>query len=225
MTTSTENLERERLLKLAEEYRAKGYQVLFQPNPEELPDFLQGYRPDVIMQRGEEVVIVEVKSRASLNSPSSQYLRGLAQAVEQHPGWRLELVVTNPDDTLDSQKSEGTLQEHEIKSRLPVAKQLSEQHPESAILYVWSLVEATLRLVAEKEGLSLRKFDSLYLVKQLTTEGVISRSEYQLLMNALSFRNAIAHGFKTTQITQNSLDKVIEVTEQLLQALHGDEAG
>lgn len=63
-------------------------------------------------------------------------------------------------------------------------------------------------------------------MKQLATEGVISRFEYQLLMDALLLRNAIAHGFKTTQFTQESVHKLIEITEQLLKALDsGEEAG
>ena len=68
METSTANLERERLLKLAEEYREKGYEVFFHPNLENLPDFLNHYRPDMIVRRGEENVVIEVKSRSSLNS-------------------------------------------------------------------------------------------------------------------------------------------------------------
>jgi uncharacterized protein YutE (UPF0331/DUF86 family) len=66
----------------------------------------------------------------------------------------------------------------------------------------------------------LQRLDSLYLVKQLVTEGVISRPEYQLLMDALSLRNAIAHGFKATQITQESVYQLIDVAEQLLKTLH-----
>lgn len=226
MATPTANIERERLLKLAEDYRDKGYEILFHPNPDDLPNFLKNYRPDMIVRRGDEAVVIEVKSRSSLNSSSSQYLRNLAQVIDQHPGWRFELVMTNPEEATYSPKAEGSLQEDEIKSRLQVAKQLVTQDPESAILYSWSLVEATLRLVAEKEGLSLQRFDPLYLVKQLATEGVISRSEYQLLMNALSLRNAIAHGFKTTQLTQKSVYELIEITEQLLKNLHfGEEAG
>ncbi|MEH2052070.1 hypothetical protein [Nostoc sp.] len=226
METPTANLERERLLKLAEEYREKGYEVFFHPNPEELPDFLNKYRPDMIVRRGEENVVIEVKSRSSLNSSSNQDLRNLAQAVEKHPGWRFELVMTNPEDIMYSLKAEGSLQEHEIESQLQVARQLTTQHPESAILYSWSLVEATLRLIAQKEELSLQRFDPLYLVKQLAIEGVISKSQYQLLMNSLLLRNSIAHGFKTTQITQNSVYELIELTEQLLRTLHtSDEAG
>jgi uncharacterized protein YutE (UPF0331/DUF86 family) len=225
MATPTANIERERLIRLAEEYRDKGYEISFHPNPEDLPDFLKNYRPGMIARRGDEAVVIEVKSRSSLNS-STQYLRNLAQVVEQYPGWRFELVMTNPEDAEYSQSAEGSLQEAEIESRLQVARQLTTQHLESAILYSWSLVEATLRLVAENEGLSLQRFDPLYLVKQLATEGVISKSEYQLLMNALSLRNSIAHGFKTTQLTQESLYELINIAEQLLKALHsGKEAG
>ncbi|MBN3870792.1 hypothetical protein [Nostoc sp. JL33] len=226
METPTANLERERLLKLAEEYREKGYEVFFHPNPEDLPDFLNHYRPDMIVRRGEENVVIEVKSRSSLNSSSNQYLGNLAQAVEKHPGWRFELVMTNPEDTTYSPKAEASLQEHEIESQLQAARQLTTQHPELALLCSWPLVEATLRLIAQKEKLSLERFDPLYLVKQLATEGVISKSEYQLLMNSLPLRNSIAHGFKTTQITQNSVYELIELTEQLLRTLHtGDEVG
>ncbi len=220
MAISTANLERERLLQLAEEYRDKGYEISFHPNPEDLPDFLRSYRPDMIVRRGDEAVIIEVKSRRSLNSSTRQYLQNLAQSVEQHPGWRFELVMTNPEDAVYSPKAESSLQQPEIETRLEVARQLATQHPESAILYSWSLVEATLRLVAEHEGMSLQTLDPLYLVKQLVTEGVISRPEYQLLMDALSLRNAIAHGFKATQIKEESVYQLIDVAEQLLKTLH-----
>ena len=223
MATPTANLERERLLKLAQEYRAQGYEVSLHPSLEDLPNFLKNYRPDMIVRRGDEAMIVEVKSRSSLNSSSSQYLRILAQAIEQHPGWRFELVMINPEDASYSPEAEGSLQTYEIESRLPVARRLATQNLESAILYSWSLVEAALRLVTEQEGLSLQRVDPLYLVKQLATKGVISRSEYQLLTNALSLRNAVAHGFKTSQLTQDSIDELIEITEQLLNTLYSGE--
>lgn len=210
------NLERDRLLQLAEEYRDQGYEIFFHPNLEDLPDFLKNYRPDLIVRRGDEAVIIEVKSRRSLSSSSGQYLRNLAESVEQHPGWRFELVITNPEDAEYFPKAESPLQPQEIETRLQVARQLVRQHPESAILYAWSLVEATLRLVVEHEGLSFSKPDPLYLVKQLVTEGVISRDEYQLLMDARSLRNVIAHGFKVTQVTEGSVYSLIDITEQLL---------
>jgi hypothetical protein len=223
MTTQTMNAEREQLLKIANKYRNQGYEVTFHPNSEDLPSFLKNYRPDMIVRRGEETVVVEVKSRSSLSSLPPHYLSGLAEVIEKHQSWRLDLVMDNSeDDSPYPSRSEGSLQKQDIESRLAIAKQIVSQNLESSILYVWSLVEATLRLISEKEELSLKKIDPLSLVKQLTYEGIISRSDYQLLMNALALRNAVAHGFKTSQLTLNSVYELIEVTENLLKDLSSD---
>ena len=216
-TTQTVNLAREQLLKVAEEYRNQGYEVAFHPNPEDIPVFLKNYRPDMIVRRGDESVVVQINSASSLNSSSTQYLSSLAEVVEKQQGWRLEFVMINPEDApITLPQSEGSLQIQDIEARLSVAKQITTQNLESAVLYSWSLVEATLRLLAEKEELSLKNFNPQYLVKYLTYEGVISRSDYQLLMNALSLRNTIAHGFKTLQLTYNSVYELIALTEKLL---------
>ncbi len=222
MNTQTEQLERERLLELAQEYRQKGYQVILSPNSEEIPDFLRdyGYIPDMIVRRGEEAVLIEVKSRRSIMA-SPQHLQRLAQVVEEHPGWRLELVMTNPEDALYSARAEDSLQTDEIRSKLQGARELTFHHPELAIVYTWSLAEATLRLIANHEGFGAHELEQpLRLLKQLATEGVISQTDYQLLMNAFPLRNAIAHGFKTTPITPGFVLELIEVIEYLLYSLN-----
>ena len=225
MATPTLNIEREQLLKIAKKYQDQGYEVSLHPNSEDLPDFLRPYLPNMIVRRGDEAVVIEVKSRSSLDFSSNQYLQGLAKAIEKNPNWRFELVmtnpvITNPEEVDYSPLAEASFQEQEIKSRLQIARRLVAEHPESAILYSWSLVEATLRLVAEEEEISLQRFQPLYLVKKLATEGVIAKSEYQLLINAISFRNAIIHGFKTTQVTQEFVYELIDIAEQLLKAIH-----
>jgi hypothetical protein len=219
MANQTTTLERKRLLELADEYRKHGYEVMFQPSLEDLPDALKPYRPDMLIRRGNEVVIIEVKSRTSLNPIETERLRSLATVIEKQPGWRFELVMTNPDDIPDSPQTGCSLQKPEIELRLRTAKELMTQNLELAVLYIWALVEATLRLVVEQEGLSLQRFEPLYLIKQLTTEGIVSRSEYQLLMNALSWRNAIAHGFKPSHFDQASVEALLPLTEQLLNDL------
>jgi uncharacterized protein YutE (UPF0331/DUF86 family) len=225
IVTSTTNTERDRALQLAQEYRARGYEVSLAPRLENLPDFLKEYRPDIIATRGDESVVIEIKSRAALKSSSHQYLRNLAQLIENHPGWRFELVITNSVDDTYSRQAEESLQHNEIESRLQIARQITTQHVEAAFLYSWSLVEATLRLVVDREKLNSHRFSPIYLVKELVIEGVISKSEYQLLMNAISLRNAIIHGFKTTQqITEDSVYELIAITEQLLKNLQSEVA-
>jgi hypothetical protein len=41
--------ERQRAHAIAEEYRSRGYEVIEQPSPEQLPEFLAGYRPNLLV--------------------------------------------------------------------------------------------------------------------------------------------------------------------------------
>ena len=217
MVNSVVNREREHLLQIAEEYQKKGYEVIFQPQHEDLPAFLEGYRPDIIAQREEDKVVIKIVSR--LDNASAHYVHYLAEKIEKQPDWRFEVVMSNSNDLVDSASIEGSLEDTEIKSRIPVARELADKDLESALLYAWSLAEATLRLLAQKEELSLSRLDPPYLLKRLVTDGVISKAEYQLLRNALVSRNAVAHGFKTTQLTPSSSRQLIDTTEQLLSSL------
>jgi hypothetical protein len=61
----------------------------------------------MIALRGDEAVVVEVKSRSSLGS---EYLSSLVKTIEQHQGWRLDLVLDNSEDIFPyPSKSEGSL--------------------------------------------------------------------------------------------------------------------
>lgn len=221
MVATTAETERELLLKLAEEYQRKGYQVAFEPGTEDLPSFLKRFRPNMIAVGSDESVVVEVKSRSSVE-PDAEYIRSLAQAVEEQSGWRFEFVIVSLEDrnadtklAIAAQKQED-LGRQEIESGLQSVRQIVATHPESAMLYAWSLTEAALRLLAKKEEIGLRRFDSLYVLKELVYEGVISRSDYQVLTSMLSLRNAIAHGFKVAQLTSATICELVDVAEHLL---------
>jgi hypothetical protein len=49
--------EKQRARAIAEEYRSKGYEVIEEPSPAQLPDFLASYHPDMLAQRGDEAII------------------------------------------------------------------------------------------------------------------------------------------------------------------------
>src|SRR4030095_7822155 len=92
--TRSRNSEQDRLLKLAREYKARGYRVFVRPSEKNIPRFLQGLAPDLIARKGDKGVVVEVKSRASLRA--THEVSKLARAVRPQRGWRFELVLTNP---------------------------------------------------------------------------------------------------------------------------------
>ncbi|NJO43465.1 MAG: hypothetical protein HC865_23500 [Cyanobacteria bacterium RU_5_0] len=88
-------LEHRRLLKLAREYRQKGYQVTLHPSPEELPPPLADCSLDLVAVSDTRVVAAEVRSRETLTLNGTEDLRRISESVQQLPGWEFELIVTN----------------------------------------------------------------------------------------------------------------------------------
>lgn len=93
MHTSTLVAEKRLIQELAREYQDKGYEVAVEPEAKQLPAALADFRPDLLVRRGEDVIVVEVKGRGSLGDPK---LQELAKTVREQPGWRFELVLLKP---------------------------------------------------------------------------------------------------------------------------------
>lgn len=89
-------LEHRRLLRLAREYRQSGYDVVLYPADDDLPEALSGCCLGLIARNAEETVAADARSRENLTLNGPADLRRLADKVESLPGWRFNLVVTNP---------------------------------------------------------------------------------------------------------------------------------
>ena len=215
---SVQELERRRIQEIAQEYISKGYNVVIEPESDQLPDFLANYRPDIVARGYEETVIVEVKSRSSL--AKSAYLRDIAQIVKQHPGFKFELVITNPDEGMLFTQRTITLSKADITKTIEELDELSKSdHSEASLLLAWATAEAVLRLLAQKEEIPLRGYAPLYLLKQLVTYAVISKEEYDSLLRIMKVRNALAHGFKTEEFDPKLLQELIEMIQHLLPSI------
>jgi len=89
-------LEHKRLLRLAREYRQKGYTVKMRPSAEDLPEPLAKCPFDLIAAGDGKTIAVEVRTRENLTLNGSEDLRRMTDLVDQQPDWEFELVVTNP---------------------------------------------------------------------------------------------------------------------------------
>lgn len=216
MTKAAETLEEKRLQRLAKEYKEKGYQIVLHPSKSELPDFLSSFLPDMIAISDEESVVVEVKSKPTLSK--STYLTALAKAVNDQPGWRFELVVTNsaPAKSIVVEENAQILLSSEIKARIQLVHELSTKEQAAALILAWSAVEAVLRLLGQEQGLDLVKKPSLLIIKELYSLGMISQEDYETLNEGLRARNLIVHGFRETKISSNLLNKLIETVEKFI---------
>jgi hypothetical protein len=219
MFATTKTQERERLREISEAYREKGYTVSFEPPIEELPDFIKPFRPDMILHRGDEKIIVEVKSKSSLDPATRQQIKYLLEEVKKHPGWHFELILMPTAEDQFVGDEINLLGQAEIKAQLAIARSLIQPSTEAALLYSWALLEAVLRLVAKVENIELDRFDARYLIKKLTSEGVLSREQYHSLMEIAPLRNAISHGFQSSHLTKQTVLDLLELTNQLSEDL------
>ncbi|RZK87751.1 MAG: hypothetical protein EOO62_38715, partial [Hymenobacter sp.] len=77
------------LAELVRTYQQRGYQVYREPSEAaaHIPFDLGGYRPDLLVEKGDEHLLIEVRSE---QSPFSiDRFQNLTLMVRQHPGWRL----------------------------------------------------------------------------------------------------------------------------------------
>jgi hypothetical protein len=215
MTLQTTEREHQRLLEVAREYRQRGYEVLVEPQSEQLPEFLAPFQIDLWARNAQENVIVEVRTQTSLTAAPE--LDAIAQALHDRPSWRFELVVTNPRDRLSLQfKDAISLNQSDINDRLQEARAISDQeHGEAALLLAWSATEALLRHIAGAEGVSVEQHNPSQVTKSLFIYGVLDKEQYQTLQDALQARTIVAHGYQEQQSLGSIVAGLLHVTDQL----------
>jgi len=207
--------ERQRVRAIAEEYRSRGYEVIEEPSPAQLPEFLSGYRPDLLVRKGDEAVVVEVKSRSSLAKDAQ--IRDLAQLLQTKPHWNFELVVVAEAERISAPEGARPFERDDILRGIEAAERLLESgFSEAALLLAWSTAEATVRLLIEEEGIVLDHLNPPYILKQAVMNGVIARDDYNFLTNIIKYRNALVHGFKTIDFDPALVSELISMTKRLL---------
>jgi hypothetical protein len=200
---------------VADRYRDQGYEVIVEPTHEQLPSGLAQYQPNLIARKGDESVVIEVKSRHALKR--EPWIEDLAKAVRQLPGWRFELVLSGSDLPYALPEGVVPLNEEEARASLDEASGLLRAgHPAPALLMAWSAAEAILRLLAQKEQVDLRRADAAYLLSRLATSAIITRKTYHALRAAMEVRNAVAHGLRPESLSPAQVEDLIELASSLL---------
>ncbi|MDD5700490.1 MAG: hypothetical protein PHU23_00445 [Dehalococcoidales bacterium] len=204
-----------RITQIANEYRQNGYTVIIEPSIKELPNFLSDYKPDIIAKNNNESVIIEIISHSNILKESQ--LSRIAEIIESHPGWRFELVMTNPKgNTLIS--SEARLPKvEEVSKRLTKAKKLvSDTDYEVAIAIAWSALEGLLRLIGRSENITLERQSSTYVIKRLYSLGLVDSESYQELFKINKIRNSIVHGLVEPNLNSSEILGFIETVRKIL---------
>ncbi len=198
--------------KTAEEYRSKGYEVLL-----EAPlDFMPGFRADLLVRKGDEMRVIEVKSRPSLAADPK--ISELARLIESMPGWTFELVLVGEPEKMDSPEGARSFESEKIVQRIEEAERSREAGlPEAAFLLAWSASEAVIRVLLAGQGVSSTSITSPgYVLDQGVYHGVISREDYDALTRMRKYRNAIVHGFGTDDFDDGLVAELIATIRRIM---------
>ncbi|MGE3799568.1 MAG: hypothetical protein AB7H80_00960 [Candidatus Kapaibacterium sp.] len=200
--TTTLITESEYIQQVAQEYRNLGYEIIFEPSPDQLPSLLQKFRPDLLIQNGIEHIVVEVRSRRELVENSQ--IQELAKAIHSMPQWRFELRLLPESPLIDA----TPYAEEDVHEKIPLMESLAKSGSmEAAFMIGWSLVEWALRRIGKREGIDVESFDTRRLLQQLVDQGIIDSAELYELVELYHIRNAIIHGFKSLTLTSEKLER------------------
>jgi REase_AHJR-like len=208
-------LERQEVQRLARKYSEDGYVVLTDEEAARaLPDSLRGIVPDLVASRGQEHILVEVKTKGE--SEDRERIVRLAEAVEQEPNWRLQVHLFESDRP----PSRITIKPELLETYRRSALQLFDSgHSIPALLLLWSVFEAASARALYAEGVDLAPaWEHGSLVMELAFRGLIEDEEYERLREIRSLRNLAAHGALTTEVQGDDFEELAELTKRL--ALH-----
>jgi len=106
---------------LANEYRSLGWQVEIDAGLNNFISLPSPYRADLLARRGDEVVVVEVKSRGAARNDQLG-LQQLASYLTNQPHWKLRVVLVGEDERPAPSSAEGLLAARAEAAALPLRR-------------------------------------------------------------------------------------------------------
>ncbi|MFI1150034.1 hypothetical protein [Streptomyces sp. NPDC020817] len=218
MNRESSGQSRARLRDLISDYGARGYAVVSTEDTASIPSEVSRLRPDLILRKGDETIVVELKSGAdSSDHAQAAQLEGLAGAIEHLPNWKLELhwLGATPAKRVSREQAD------EIITR---ARAVQAVDPGAALLLAWAAAEVALDRMIRQANADDVDFApgrrAMQSPKQLVTIaqslGLISYDIYETLLTSVEARNNIAHGFRIDGDVASLTGDLLEAIQRIL---------
>lgn len=202
------NIER-RIREIVKDYDNQGYEVHMNPSPSLLPNFLKGYKPDILAKKENDNVIVEVKTRN--DRMNLQRFESLAKEIDKRKDWRFEMVFTNQKEKGLEPTYQNVLSELEINNRILEINRLVELNSyEASFLLSWSTIEAVLRNQLRNEKFDTNRKTTMSVMKTMFSLGLINQHDYKTLQKSNVYRNNLIHGFEQN-IDRISIQNILQL--------------
>jgi hypothetical protein len=212
---SMKQREKRRLRNLIKEYSEMGYEAYAELKGYPSPEVIEGNSPDLILKKGNKIIIIEIASTQDLKRLSDK-IQVLAKYADKRENVRFDVVLSNPNPRLSEKekiKSKEILLD-DIQTRLyrEANQSYSEGFYRGSFLCLTVLLENLLQQKAiEKKAISISdKITMNKLLYVLRTNRIISDSNFKTINNFVKIRNKVVHqGFEPTKETTDELFKFV----------------
>lgn len=182
------DLQLKRLFEVAQEYRAKGYRVVVGPAQSELPEFLRGHDPDMIVLSENDNAVVEVKYRRAMMGTNR--LSRMAEAIEKQPGWRIELNLLPTDPAPEVPLPEST----SIENVQELLVRAHTSRSDLALINACAAIEHAFVIAARRADVELPLSSPTAALKTLYAYGLIGYDDYNKVEDAMRLRDDVVNG-------------------------------
>lgn len=212
MTTQLRSRERREVMATARRYRRDGYEVSGPDRWLNKPSFLGDIVPDLIAERDDDKVVIEIKDAAAVRG--SNDIVEIAERVAKQPGWRFELIALR---TIDP-----SLRPDLAFAGESVARLVEDGFLKPAYVMVYAAIEniiASWGAHRKRRPADLSPTDAL---KQLVVKGVIDQPTYDAVRLARARRNALMHNPAESEPERGDIEALLRVGSNLERAIRSE---
>ncbi|WP_342149151.1 hypothetical protein [Methylorubrum sp. SB2] len=156
------------------------------------------FEPDVLLRKGDEFLVVEVKRSGREPERSIAEMRRL---VERRPNWRFAVKLLTPQPP----RSNDEIDDADVATRLSLAEDLlRDGHVAEAVLIAFIGIETGLRRLVPKPFTPPSEAALPRLIRDAYEAEAISDGELRAINRSCEVRNRIAHGFKVDVSSQDA---------------------
>ena len=200
------------------EYEARGFTVVVDPEPGQVPFDLGSYRPRLLMERGDQHYLVEVRHDAVY--VSVDLLKEVTGAVCKHHGWHFLLVTADDVPVGAPGIYEALPSWPKLRRRAGNALELAARtthNPEASLLALWACLEGILRKTAQRLALPVERLPTTALLAQLHDFGALSMQHYDVLTDVIEVRDRVAFGYEAAEhVVQAAIRSLVAIVPELL---------
>ena len=190
------DLEQE-LNRVADPYRARGYDVTVRPRPDQLPPFAKDFRVEIVARRAAEGVLVAVRTNRDELAADGDIQR-YAEVTGNHPGWRFDFAILEAENPKAREvRGSREFSSDDVSQSLEQAGELNRLgFSRFAVIAAWAALEAAMRMRLRALGQEAG-WGSMpqQMLRELYSAGALSPDEFRRVETASQLRNQIVHGF------------------------------